>query len=174
MGIVTSTHLPPPVMIESTEVLNWVTHMLCWTWAMYFSAAASSENDHGSMNLDSKTAPVASTVPSRVAAIQGMAECLTWRWTSETRRPVLRSYQVRLSSSVAAPSCTMRLLDRSSGSASPLFSRHRRTRAVSSLPMMIRASEPPSKPRRFSYGFVHTLDFMLPPLPKMAFAEHTK
>src|SRR5260221_3390486 len=48
MGIVISTHLPPPVMIDSTEVLKWVTHILCWTWAIYFSAAASSENDHGS------------------------------------------------------------------------------------------------------------------------------
>jgi hypothetical protein len=28
-----------------------MTHMLCWGWAMYFSAANSSENDHGSMNL---------------------------------------------------------------------------------------------------------------------------
>jgi hypothetical protein len=113
---------PPPVMIDRTEVLKWVTHMLCCTWAMYFSAAVSSENDQGSMNLDSKTAPVASTVPSRVAAIQGMAECLTRRWTSVTCRPVLRSYQERLSSSVAAPICTMRLPDKSSGSASPRFS----------------------------------------------------
>src|SRR6516162_7441460 len=24
-------HLPPPVMIDRTEVLKWVTHMLCWT-----------------------------------------------------------------------------------------------------------------------------------------------
>src|SRR5947199_9702452 len=47
MGIVISTHLPPPVMIDSTEVLKWATHMLCWTWAMYFSAAASSENAQG-------------------------------------------------------------------------------------------------------------------------------
>ena len=62
-----------------------------------------------------------------------------------TLRPVLRSYQERLSSSVAVPSCTMRLPDRSSGSASPRFSRQRRTRAASSLPMMIRASEPPMK-----------------------------
>ena len=37
---------------------------------MYFSAAASSENDQGSMNLASNTAPVASTRPSSVAAIQ--------------------------------------------------------------------------------------------------------
>ena len=36
---------------------------------MYFSAAASSENDQGSMNLASNTAPVPSTMPSRVAAI---------------------------------------------------------------------------------------------------------
>ena len=42
----------------------------------------------------------------------------------------------------------MRLPDRSSGSASPRFSRHRRIRAASSLPMMIRASEPPIKERR--------------------------
>ena len=51
---------------------------------MYFSAAASSENDQGSMNLASNTASVPSTMPSRVAAIQGMAECLTRRCTSAT------------------------------------------------------------------------------------------
>src|SRR6516162_4479181 len=174
MGIAISAHLPPPVMIESTEVRRWVTHMLCWSCGMYFSAAASSEKDHGSMNLDSNTASVPSTIPSRVATIHAIAECLTRRCTSRTRRPVLRSYQERLRSSVAEPSCTMRLPDRSSGSASSLFSLHRRTRADSSAPIMIRASEPPMKPWRFSYGFVHTLDFMLPPLPKMAFAEHPK
>src|SRR5262245_2332596 len=135
-------------MIESTELRRWVTHMLCWTWAMYFSATASSENDHGSMNLASNTASVPSTMPSRVAAIHGMAECLTWRWTSVTRRPVLRSYQDRLSSSVAAPSCTMRLPEKSSGSASPRFSRQSWITAASSLPMMIRASEPPMKVSR--------------------------
>ena len=32
---------------------------------MYFSAAASSENDQGSMNLDSNTASVPSTIPSK-------------------------------------------------------------------------------------------------------------
>ena len=44
---------------------------------MYFCAAASSENDHGSMNLDSNTAPVPSTMPSNVAArnrITGMLD----------------------------------------------------------------------------------------------------
>src|SRR5260221_10856343 len=160
MGIVISTHLPPPVIMESTDVLKWVTHMLCWTWAMYFSAAASSENDHGSMNLASNTAWVPSTMPSRVAAIQGMAECLTWRWTSVMRRPVLRSYQDRLSSSVAAPSCTTKLPERSSGSASPRFWRQSRTRAASSRPMRTQASEPPMKERRPSYDFVHIGDFM--------------
>src|SRR5215470_13075058 len=135
-------------MMESTELLRWVTHMLCWSWAIYFSAAASSENDQGSINLASNTASVPSTIPSRVAAIQGMAECLTRRCTSLTCRLVLRSYQERLSSSVALPSCTMRLPERSSGSASPRFSRHRRIRAGSSLPIMTRASEPPMKPRR--------------------------
>src|SRR6516165_8831242 len=161
MGIAISTHLPPPVIIERTEVRRWETHMLCWTCAMYFSAAASSEKDHGSMNLDSNTASVPSTIPSRVATIQEIAECLTWRCTSRIRRPVLRSYQERLSSSVAEPSCTMRLPDRSSGSASPLFSRQRRTRAASSAPIMIRASEPPMKDRRLSYGFVHKWDLMI-------------
>ena len=39
-GIVISTHLPPPVMIESTAALALVTHILCWSWAMCFSAAA--------------------------------------------------------------------------------------------------------------------------------------
>src|SRR6516225_1735720 len=40
-----------------------------------FAAAISSENDQGSMNLASKTAPVASTRPSSVAAIQRNAGC---------------------------------------------------------------------------------------------------
>ena len=102
MGIVISTHLPPPVMIESTEVRRLVTHMLCWSWAMYFSAAASSENDHGSMNLASNTAPLpvhdavqGCRHPRRPNAGPGAG-------TSRTCRPVLRSYQWRLSSSVTA------------------------------------------------------------------------
>src|SRR5262245_46897124 len=142
-------------MMESTELRKWVTHMLCWTCAMYFSAAASSENDQGSMNLASNTASVPSTIPSRVAAIQGMAECLTRRCTSRTCRPVLRSYQERLSSSVALRSCAMRLPERSSGS--PRFSRHRRRREASSLPMMTRASEPPMKARRLDQSLLANL-----------------
>ena len=70
---------------------------------MYFSAAPSSENDHGSMNLASKTAPVASTMPSRVAAIQRTTGCCTRRWTSVRTWPVLRSYQCRLRGSVTTP-----------------------------------------------------------------------
>src|SRR6516162_905326 len=170
MGIVISTHLPPPVMIERTAALKCVTHILCWSWAMYFSAAASSENDHGSMNLDSKTAPVASTVPSRVATIQGMAECLTRRWTSVTGRPVLRSYQIRLSSSVAAPSWTTRLLDRSSGSASPRFSRQSRSRAASSPPMMIRAADEAAAIIVTSSPQLR-FQCLPPPVLKMAFAD---
>ena len=68
--------------------------------------------------------------------------------TSRTWRPVFLSYQVRFRLSVTLPSCTMRLPDRSGGLASPRFSRHRRTKAASSLPMMIRTSEPPTKERR--------------------------
>jgi hypothetical protein len=61
--------------------------------------------------------------------------------------PVLASYHRRFSSSVAIPSWTTRLPDRSSGSISPRFSRHSRISACSSLPIMIRASEPPMKYR---------------------------
>src|SRR5204863_1405490 len=68
-GRVSSTHLPPPVMIESTASLALVTHILCCSCAMCFSAAASSEKDQGSMNLASNTAPVPPTMPSKVAAI---------------------------------------------------------------------------------------------------------
>jgi hypothetical protein len=34
---------------------QWLTHILCCSCGMYFSAAASSENDQGSMNLASNT-----------------------------------------------------------------------------------------------------------------------
>ena len=60
---------------------------------------------------------------------------------------MLASNQRRFSASVANPSWTIRLPDRSSGSTSPRFSRQRRNRAASSSPMMIRASEPPMKLR---------------------------
>ena len=108
--------------------------MLCCSCGMCFSAAASSEKDQGSMNFASNTAPVALTMPSRVAAIQRMTGCWTQRCTSVTSWPVLRSNQRRLSSSVARPSWTIRLPERSSGSASPRFSRQSRSRAASSRP----------------------------------------
>ena len=40
-------------MIESTAERALVTHMLCCSWAICFSAAASSENDQGSSASDS-------------------------------------------------------------------------------------------------------------------------
>ena len=49
---------------------------------MCLAAAASSENDQGSMNLASNTAPVASIIPSRVAPSQRTTGCRTRRWTS--------------------------------------------------------------------------------------------
>jgi len=52
--------------------------------------------------------------------------------------PELASYQRRLRSSVAKPSWTIRLRDKSSGSTSPRFSRQSRSRAASSLPIMSR------------------------------------
>ena len=100
------------------------------------------------MNLASNTAPPGSTRPSSVAAIHLMTGCWIFRCTCLMARPVLRSYQRRLRSSVTDPSCTIRLSERSSGSTSPRFSRHSRTRTASSSPMMIRASEPPIKARR--------------------------
>src|SRR6516165_1589474 len=133
---------------RSTALLAAITHMLCCSCGIYFSAAASSENDQGSMNLASNTAPVASTRPSSVAAIQRSTGCRIRRCTSLSTCPLLAWYQRRFSSSVANPSCTMRLPDRFSGSISPRFSRHSRRRAASSLPIMIRASEPPMKCRR--------------------------
>src|SRR5438477_12004190 len=69
-GGLRSIHLPPPLMMDSTDLLTPATSMLGWSWAICFSAAASSENDHGSMNLASKQAPFSLTKPSSVAAIQ--------------------------------------------------------------------------------------------------------
>ena len=46
------------------------THILCCSCAICFAAAASSENDQGSMNLASKTASLPCTRPSSVAPIQ--------------------------------------------------------------------------------------------------------
>jgi hypothetical protein len=119
---------------------------------MCFSAAASSEKDQGSMNFASNTASRSLTKPSKVAATYRWTGCWIQRWTSLTTRPALRSYQARLSASVATPSWTMRLPDRSSGSAAPRFSFHSRINGASSGLMMIRASDPPMNCRRS--GFV--------------------
>ena len=63
----------------------------------------------------------------------------------------------------------MRLPERSSGSASPRFSRHSRSRAASSLPMMIRASEPPINNRLLVVpsALVRCLDMMITPRSTM-------
>src|SRR5262249_41792383 len=52
--------------------------------------------------------------------------------------------------------------DRSSGSASPRFSRQRRMSAASSFPMMMRACEPPTKNRRpnwYAFGNILSPQF---------------
>ena len=112
--MVISTHLPPPVMIDSAADLELITHILCCSWAMCFSAAASSENDHGSMNLASNTASVFNHAVQR-------------RRHPAIHRVVNSTLNVRDGSgSVTTPSWTTRLSERSSGSISPRFSRHRR------------------------------------------------
>src|SRR4051794_17801117 len=72
---VSSTHLLPPVITDKTADRALATHMLCCSWAMCLSAAASSENAHGSMNLASNTAPPGSIRPTRVAAIHLTTGC---------------------------------------------------------------------------------------------------
>src|SRR5438132_2609012 len=85
-------------MIDSTAAVALVTHMLCWTWGICFPAAASSENDQGSMNFASNTAPVPSTMPSSVAAIQRITGWRTQLWTSLTTCPValMKAIQLRM------------------------------------------------------------------------------
>src|ERR1700745_2276685 len=106
-------------MTESAASLEFVTHLCCWTWAWCFSAAPSSENDQGSMNLATNTAPWAATMPSSVAPIHRFTGWRMRRWTSVTACPVLRSYQSRFSGSVTTPSWTRRLSERSCGSLAP-------------------------------------------------------
>ena len=68
--------------MTAPSVLAATTHMLCCSCGAYFSTAASSENDHGSMNLASNTASLPWTRPSSVAAIQRSAGWKTLRWIS--------------------------------------------------------------------------------------------
>ena len=68
-----------------------------------FSAAACSENDQGSMNLASNTAPLPATMPSRVPPIHRRTGCRSRYWTHSTVCPVLRSNQCRLRASVNEP-----------------------------------------------------------------------
>jgi hypothetical protein len=64
------------VITESTADLAATTHIFGCSCGMYFSAAASSENAPGSMNLASNTAPVASTRPPRFLGRHSVAIAL--------------------------------------------------------------------------------------------------
>ena len=101
--VLISTHLPPPVMTESTTVRAATTHMLCCSCGICFSAAASSENDQGSMNLASKTAPLASARPSSGHPAQPKVPDMG---LDLLICPVLALYQRRLSYSVTVPLCS--------------------------------------------------------------------
>ena len=114
---------------------------------MCFSAAASSENDQGSMNLASNTAPVPSTMPSRVAAIQRSTGCWTCCCTCVMTCPVLRSNQCRLRGSVTSPSWTMRLSGEVLRLGLAAFLPPQPQQGGLVVPMMTRASEPPIKVR---------------------------
>ena len=63
---------------------------------MCFSAAASSENDQGSMNLASKTAPVPATCRRGSRPSTGARDAGPDAGRHSTVCPVLRSYQCRL------------------------------------------------------------------------------
>jgi len=65
-----STHLPPPVMIETTAAAALVTHMLCCELGHMLLGRR-----YGSMNLASKTAPLPATIPSTVAPIHRSTGC---------------------------------------------------------------------------------------------------
>jgi hypothetical protein len=87
-GTRTSNHFPPPV-IDRTADRALAPHILCWSWAVCFSVAPSSENVQGSINLASSTAPPGATRPSSVAAIRLWTGCRTRRCTSLTALPAL-------------------------------------------------------------------------------------
>jgi hypothetical protein len=80
--------------------------------------------------------------------------------------PVLGSYQCRFRSSVASPNWTIRLSDRSSGSIFTSFFTPKPDQRAFTIPMMIRASEPPMKQRRFAFIGFRILNFAdkTPPL----------
>jgi hypothetical protein len=88
--------------------------MLCCSCAIYFSAAASSENDQGSMNLPSKTGP-SGLNPTALFPPQPYKGGLVVAHDD----PGIGLVPARFSSSVARPSWTMRLPERSSASTSP-------------------------------------------------------
>jgi hypothetical protein len=100
------------------------------------------------MNFTSNTALFPSTTPSSVAAIQRITGWRTHLWTSLdlpgralVPAPIHRfDRQSELDDEVAGKVLWLGL---------PLFSRHRRRRASSLVPMIIRASEPPIKVRLF-------------------------
>ena len=66
----------PWVITDSTALFELTTHMFCCSWGVYFSAAACSEKDQGSMNLASNTAPLPSTRLSSAPRASGRPEAV--------------------------------------------------------------------------------------------------
>jgi hypothetical protein len=116
------------------------------TFLLYLSAAASSESDHGSIELG---------LENGITALDPTVE--RRRHPPECRVPkVLLDVGDDLAGIGLIPAPVqvlgreaklnaIRLPERSSGSISARFSRQSRMRAASSFPIMIRESEPPMK-----------------------------
>ena len=161
--MVISTHLPPPVMMDRTADLALQTHMLCCSCAICFSAAASSENVQGNMNLASNTAPAGSTSPSSVAAIHLFTGMLNPPLTSLTVLPVLSLVPPPVKLFCHVAELNDQVVGQVLGSTSPRFSRQSRSKLSSSSPMMIRASDPPMNERRSPSFDLPTISAVLPP-----------
>ena len=158
MGIVISTHLPPPVMIESTERPQMGDpHVVLELGHVLFGGRLFGERpgqhefglEHGlgcprrcrRGSPPSKGWPSASRgaahldSPAGIALVPVAVEVLGGR--------------PELHDEIAGEVLRLGLAP---------FLAPEADQGGSSLPMMIRASEPPMKERRLSYCFVHTLD----------------
>ena len=156
--MVISTHLPPPVMIDSTAVREAVTHMLCCSWAMCFSAAAflrERPRQH-ELGLEDGAGPLDHAVEGgRHPALDRMKHL-----------PLHLGHDLAGVALVPVPVEVLGHGAELDDQVVPIGPRARPRRAspatagagrASSSPMMIRASEPPIKERRVRVRFDHML-----------------
>src|SRR5262249_25606812 len=108
IGMATSTHLPPPVMIGSTELLRWGAH------------GPSNSKDSASVRSSDESAALRDRLLGEIAGLQSQESTTTWaqgalaaknRLTAEDAKVLEEAFEKRLSKLLPSESAEVANID---------------------------------------------------------------